>query len=55
MASKRGHSSSVEMMFGKGTLKVEIDGDVTVIEKPPMPLIDDPPGAIQVRQDRSYP
>ena len=35
------------MMYGKGKLAVEIDADVTVIEKPPMPLIDDPPAAIQ--------
>ena len=48
MASKRNAGmSTVEMMFGKGTLSVEIDADVTVIEKPPMPLIAMPPGAIQ--------
>jgi nickel-dependent lactate racemase len=44
--AKRGREK-VEMMFGKGVLAVEIDADVTVIEKPPMPLIEDPAGAIQ--------
>ena len=46
MAEKR-RREKVKMMYGKGTLAVEIDAEVTVIEKPPMPLIDDPPSAIQ--------
>ena len=38
----------VEMSYGRGTLPVELndDWDVTVIEKPEMPIISDPLGAV---------
>ena len=42
-------ATTVEMMYGKGTLSVEInnDADVVSIFKPPMPLIEDPAAAVQ--------
>ena len=44
---------SVDVMFGKGKLAVEIDdaAEVTVVEKPAMPLIEDPAAAIQTAID----
>ena len=44
---------SVDVMFGKGKLAVEIDdaAEVTVVEKPAMPLIEDPGAAIQAAID----
>ena len=39
----------VELMFGQGTVQVEVDPDVevVVVEKPPMQLLPDPTAAVQ--------
>ena len=46
-------ASKVELMYGKGHVEVEIDEgvEVVVVEKPPMPLLDDPTAAVQAAID----
>ena len=41
--------TNVELMFGQGTIKIEVDPqvEVVVVEKPPMELLPDPIAAVQ--------
>ena len=45
---------NVKLLYGRGALELRLpDGcEPTVIEKPPMPVIDDPPAAIRAALDR---
>ena len=49
--------SEVELMFGRGTVAVAVPAgaEATVVEKPPMPLVEDPAAAVAAAVNATAP